>query len=166
MNNNKKHQFSIVDLSLVDHGLEHLEAIIVAYVIGWEKSTGKCCAGIPYIAEDLRLSERSVRRYIKRLIALGFLFEKVTGRSRQLYTNAAKLAGVDGLIVAKMATQTGQNGRELRPNWPPINNNINNTIKNSKTDLHQPDTNSKPTKSELVWSQEKNAMVRVRYRTD
>ena len=163
MDNNKKHQFSIVDLSLVDQGLEHFEAMIVAYVIGWEKSTGLCCAGIPHIAKDLRLSERSVRRYIKRLIVLGYLSETMTGRSRQLHAIAAKLAGVDGSIAAKMAAQTGQNGHELRPNWPPINNNINNTIKNSKTDLNQPVVSQKRTKTTLVWSQEKNAMVRVRY---
>jgi len=109
MDNNKKHQFSIVDLSLVDQGLEHFEAMIVAYVIGWEKSTGLCCAGIPHIAKDLRLSERSVRRYIKRLIVLGY---HSFMRLRPNWPESMVLLRPKWpLRPAKMATNCGQIGR-------------------------------------------------------
>lgn len=65
--------------------------------------------------------------------------------------------------VLKMSTPSAQIEQLPRYN---LDLYLNKNTKNSKTDLYQVDTNTKPTKTKLVWSQEKNAMVRVRYRTD
>lgn len=95
----KKHKIGIVDFSLVDQGLSHLEALVFQYVQRFEKNKRPCFASIPHIAEELRLPERSIQRYIRRLIKLGFLRETVKGRGRYLNTTRAKSA----LIDAKLA---------------------------------------------------------------
>jgi len=109
-NDNKKHQIGIVDFSLVDQGLSHLEALVFQYVQRFERNKRPCFASIPHIAAELRLPERSTKRYIRRLIELGFLRETVKGRGRYLNTTRAKSAS----IGAKLAPV---NGAKLANEW-------------------------------------------------
>ena len=115
MKDNKKHRIGIVDFSLVDQGLSHLEALVFQYVQRFEKNKLPCFASIPHIAEQLRLPERTTRRYIKQLIKLGFLRETVKGRGRYLNTIAAKTvptpAKMATVIAAKVAHDCGQIGQ-------------------------------------------------------
>ena len=114
-NDNKKHQIGIVDFSLVDKGLSHLEALVFQYVQRFEKNNRPCFASIPHIAAELRLPERSIRRYIKRLIELKFIRETVRGRGRYLNTTKAKTAPIAAklatVIAAKLAHDCGQIGQ-------------------------------------------------------
>jgi len=103
----KKHRIGIVDFALVDQGLSHLEALVFQYVQRFEKNKRLCFASIPHISAELRLPERTTRRYIKRLIELGFLREAVKGRGRYLNTTKAKTAP----IAAKVAHDCGQIGQ-------------------------------------------------------
>lgn len=106
-NNSKKTRFVIVDLSLIDAGLTYEEAALVAYVERFTKSGATCYAAIPYIATDLRLSERTVRRCLNSLLQSNFLIAKKKGRGRILErATAAKLATMN---AAKMATMTPAN---------------------------------------------------------
>jgi hypothetical protein len=105
MKHTKKRAFVIVYLDLVDHGLSYEEAAIVRYVERFERSKKPCFASIPYMAKDLRLSERTIRRCIRRLLQLEFLIETGKGRGRYLNTIAAKMAALN---PAKMAGDSGQ----------------------------------------------------------
>lgn len=91
MEHNKKHRIGIVDLRLVDQGLSHLEALVYQYVQRFERNRRPCFASIPHIAAELRLSEPSTKRYIKRLIQLGMLKETTKGRGRYLNTTEINL---------------------------------------------------------------------------
>jgi len=91
MEHNKKHRIGIVDLRLVDQGLSHLEALVYQYVQRFERNRRPCFASIPHIAAELRLSEPSTKRYIKRLIQLGMLKETIKGRGRYLNTTGINL---------------------------------------------------------------------------
>jgi hypothetical protein len=112
---NKKHRIGIVDFALVDKGLSHLEALVFQYVQRFEKNKRPCFASIPHIAAELRLPERSIRRYIKRLIELKFIRETVRGRGRYLNTTKAKTAPIAAklatVIAAKLAHDCGQIGQ-------------------------------------------------------
>lgn len=112
---NKKHRIGIVDFTLVDAGLSHLEALVFQYVQRFERNKRPCFASIPHISEELRLPERSTRRYIKRLIKLGFIRETTKGRGRYLNTTAAKTAHIPAKLAsmnaAKLADKCGQIGR-------------------------------------------------------
>ena len=111
----KKHRIGIVDFALVDQGLSHLEALVFQYVQRFEKNKRPCFASIPHISAELRLPERTTRRYIKRLIELGFLRETVKGRGRYLNTTKAKTAPIAAkmasVIAAKVAHDCGQIGQ-------------------------------------------------------
>ena len=111
----KKHRIGIVDFNLVDQGLSHLEALVFQYVQRFEKNKRPCFASIPHIAAELRLPERTTRRYIKRLIKLGFLCETTKGRGRYLNTTKAKTAIIKAKLAtmnaAKLADECGQIGQ-------------------------------------------------------
>jgi len=92
-NNTKKHRIGIVDFNLVDQGLSHMEAMVFQYVARFQKNNKPCFASIPHIAAELRLSEPSTKRHIRRLIALGLLKETVRGRGRYLLPTGIKLIG-------------------------------------------------------------------------
>lgn len=111
--NNKKHQIGIVDFSLVDQGLSHLEALVFQYVQRFEKNKHPCFASIPHIAAELRLPERSTQRYIRRLIKLGFLREAVRGRGRYLNTTRAKLAPIDAKLACVIDAKPAHNRRQI-----------------------------------------------------
>ena len=93
MHNTKKHRLGIVDFALVDQGLSHLEALIFQYVQRFERNKKPCFASISHIAAELRLSEPSTKRYIQRLLKLGYLVQEKRGRGRYLITNRIKLIG-------------------------------------------------------------------------
>jgi predicted DNA-binding transcriptional regulator len=97
MHNTKKHRLGIVDFALVDLGLNHLEALIYQYVARFEKNKKPCFASIPHIAKELRLSEPSTKRYIQKLIKLGFLKQTDRGRGRVLTTNGIKTIPINGI---------------------------------------------------------------------
>ena len=126
---NKKRPFVIVYLDLVESGLTYEESAIIRYVERFEQSHKPCFASIPYIAKDLRLSERTIRRHLRRLIDLEYLKTIGKGRGRYLNTNSAKMATNTGQIVTDCGQNgrcdTGQNGR--LSNSIMINSNINNT---------------------------------------
>lgn len=111
---NKKRAFVIVFFDLVEAGLSYEEAAIIQYVIRFEKSKKPCFASIPYIAKDLRLSERTTKRLLRKLINTNFLQESGRGRGRFLTTNGAKMAPMTGAKVAPVRCQNGpdrcQNG--------------------------------------------------------
>lgn len=129
MKNNRKRPFVVVYLDLVTLGLSYEEAALIRYVERFEKSGKPCFASIPYIAKDLRLTERTIRRHLKHLINLEYLRATGKGRGRYLNTKAAKMATNTGQIVTECGQNgrydTGQNGR--LSNSIMINNNINNT---------------------------------------
>ena len=110
MKDSKKHRLGIVDFSLVNKGLSHLEALVYQYVQRFERNKRPCFASIPHIASELRLSERSTKRHIKRLIALNMLRETTKGRGRYLNTTGAKMAPMNG---AKNVTT----GAKLSTDW-------------------------------------------------
>lgn len=97
MKDTKKHRIGIVDFRLVDQGLSHLEALVYQYVQRFEKNKRPCFASIPYIAAELRLSEPSTKRYIKRLIKIGMLRETTKGRGRYLNTTGIKTIPMNGI---------------------------------------------------------------------
>jgi hypothetical protein len=118
MKDSKKHRLGIVDFRLVDQGLSHLEALVYQYVQRFEKNKRPCFASIPHIASELRLSERSTKRFIKRLLALNMLRETTKGRGRYLNTTGAKLAPINGAknvtTGAKLSTDRCQIGTSDR----------------------------------------------------
>jgi len=124
MEHNKKHRIGIVDLRLVDQGLSHLEALVYQYVQRFERNRRPCFASIPHIAAELRLSERSTKRHIKRLIALQMLQETTKGRGRYLKTTGAKLAPLNGAknvtTGAKLSTDRCQIGTSDRCQIGPL----------------------------------------------
>lgn len=126
---NKKRPFVIVYLDLVENGLTYEESAIIRYVERFEQSQKPCFASIPYIAKDLRLAERTIRRHLRRLINLKYLRATGKGRGRYLNINAAKMAANRGQIVTDCGQNgrcdTGQNGR--LSNSIMINSNIINT---------------------------------------
>ncbi len=134
---NKKRPFVIVYLDLVENGLTYEESAIVRYVERFEQSQKPCFASIPYIAKDLRLAERTIRRHLRRLIDLEYLRATGKGRGRYLNINAAKMAGMSAANLAtntgQIVTDCGQNGRcdtgqnGRLSNSIMINSNINNT---------------------------------------
>lgn len=130
---NKKRPFVIVYLDLVESGLTYEESAIIRYVERFEQSQKPCFASIPYIAKDLRLSERTIRRHLRRLIDLEYLKTIGKGRGRYLNTNSAKMATNTGQIVTNCGQNgrcdTGQNGR--LSNSIMINSSINNTDQES-----------------------------------
>lgn len=138
---NKKRPFVIVYLDLVENGLTYEEAAIIRYVERFERSNKPCFASIPYIAKDLRLAERTIRRHLRRLIDLEYLRATGKGRGRYLNTNAAKMAGMNAANLAtntgQIVTDCGQNGRcdtgqnGRLSNSIMINSNINNTDQES-----------------------------------
>ncbi len=124
MEHTKKHRIGIVDFSLVDQGLSHLEALVYQYVQRFEKNKRPCFASIPYIASELRLSERSTKRHIKRLIAINMLRETTKGRGRYLNTTGAKMAPMNGAknvtTGAKLSSDRCQNGTSDRCQIGPL----------------------------------------------
>jgi predicted DNA-binding transcriptional regulator len=100
MKDSKKHRLGIVDFSLVDKGLTHLEALVFQYVQRFEKNKRPCFASIPHIAAELRLSEPSTKRYIQRLIKLGMLRETTKGRGRYLNTTGIKMIPMNGIKLS------------------------------------------------------------------
>jgi predicted DNA-binding transcriptional regulator len=100
MEHTKKHRIGIVDFSLVDQGLSHLEALVYQYVQRFEKNKRPCFASISHIAAELRLSEPSTKRYIKRLIKLGMLRETTKGRGRYLNTTGIKMIPMNGIKLS------------------------------------------------------------------
>ncbi len=104
--NTTKKTWGIVDFNLVDQGVPHLEAMVFHYIARFERNKKIVYASIPYVAKNLRLSERSTQRYIRNLIKLGFLKETTEGRTRYLQTTHAKLAPTP----AKLAGDPCQNG--------------------------------------------------------
>lgn len=127
---NKKRPFVIVYLDLVENGLTYEEAALIRYVERFEESNKPCFASIPYIAKDLRLAERTIRRHLRRLIDLEYLRATGKGRGRYLNTNAAKMATNSGQNVTECGQNgrcdTGQNGR--LSNSIMINSSINNNL--------------------------------------
>jgi|688.fasta_scaffold213620_4 hypothetical protein len=127
---NKKRPFVIVYLDLVENGLTYEEAALIRYVKRFEESNKPCFASIPYIAKDLRLAERTIRRHLRRLIDLEYLRATGKGRGRYLNTNAAKMATNTGQNVTECGQNgrcdTGQNGR--LSNSIMINSSINNNL--------------------------------------
>lgn len=109
----KKHQIGIVDFSLVDQGLSHLEALVFQYVQRFEKNKRPCFASIPHIAAQLRLPERSTQRYIRRLIELGFIRETVRGRGRFLNTTRAKSALIDAKLAPVIDAKPAHDPRQI-----------------------------------------------------
>jgi hypothetical protein len=97
MKHTKKHRIGIVDFSLVDQGLSHLEALVYQYVQRFEKNKRLCFASISHIASELRLSEPTTKRYIQHLIKLGMLKETSKGRGRYLTTNRIKTIPMNGI---------------------------------------------------------------------
>jgi len=112
MKDSKKHRLGIVDFSLVDAGLSHHEAIIFSYVQRFERNKRPCFASIPHIAKELRFSESATKRYIRHLIATGYLYETSKGRGRYLNTNGVKKNRINGVNLAsngvKMTSVWGQ----------------------------------------------------------
>lgn len=90
-NDNKKHRIGIVDFALIDAGLSHHEAIVYSYVERFEKNKRSCFASIPHIAAELRFSECSTKRHIRRLITLNLLRQTTKGRGRYLNTTGVKM---------------------------------------------------------------------------
>lgn len=144
-NHTKKKPFVIVYLDLVENGLTYEEAALIRYVERFEASNKPCFASIPYIAKDLRLSERSIRRHLKRLIDLEYLSATGKGRGRYLNTNAAKMATNTGQIVTDCGQNgrcdTGQIGRLSNSNM--INNMINNNLSISNLSKYNNNNNNK-----------------------
>ena len=120
MDNNKKNQWAIVQLHLVDRGLTYEQAALFHFIAKFEQKSGPVYASIPYIATQMRLSDRSVQRHIRTLIKLKFLKESSNGRNRWLSVNDAKLAGTHAKLApihaklapydAKLAPDACQNG--------------------------------------------------------
>jgi len=112
-NNSKKHRLGIVDFALVDAGLSHHEAIVYSYVQRFEINKRPCFASIPHIAAELRFSECSTKRYIRRLIALNLLRQTTKGRGRYLNTTGVKMTSMTGVNLhtneVKMTSNWGQN---------------------------------------------------------
>lgn len=100
MKDSKKHRLGIVDFRLVDQGLSHLEALVYQYVQRFERNKRPCFASIPHIAAELRLSEPSTKRYIKRLIKLGMLRETTKGRGRYLNTTGIKMISMNEIRLS------------------------------------------------------------------
>ncbi len=112
-NNTKKHRLGIVDFALVDAGLSHHEAIVYSYVQRFEKNKRPCFASIPHIAAELRFSECSTKRHIRRLIALNLLRQTTKGRGRYLNMTGVKMSSMTGVNLhtneVKMTLDRGQN---------------------------------------------------------
>ena len=112
-NNTKKHRLGIVDFALVDAGLSHHEAIVYSYVQRFEKNKRPCFASIPHIAAELRFSECSTKRHIRRLITLNLLRQTTKGRGRYLNTTGVKMTSMTGVNLhtngVKMTLDRGQN---------------------------------------------------------
>lgn len=129
---NTKSKFIIVDLSLIDSGLTYEQAAIVAYIKRWE---GNCFASLAYIAHDLRLSETSTKRHIKRLLSDRILLEIPKGRGRVLAVNETELGqndpGQNGPHPGQNGPDWGQNGPDPGQNGLLYNNTINNTKDNN-----------------------------------
>jgi len=104
--NSKKKHWGIVDFDLVDQGVPHLAAMLYEYIVRFEQNKKVVYASIPYIAKNLRLSERTTQRYIRQLLSLGLLYETTQGRTRYLQTTPAKLSP----IHAKLTSDPCQNG--------------------------------------------------------
>jgi len=113
MKDNKKHRLGIVDFRLVDQGLSHLEALVYQYVQRFEKNKRPCFASIPHIASELRLSEPSTKRYIKRLIKLGMLRETTKGRGRYLNTTGIKTISMNEINLSPTGIKMSSNGINL-----------------------------------------------------
>ena len=111
-NNTKKHRLGIVDFALVDAGLSHHEAIVYSYVQRFEKNKRPCFASIPHIAAELRFSECSTKRHIRRLITLNLLRQTTKGRGRYLNTTGVKMTSMTGVNLhtngVKMTLDRGQ----------------------------------------------------------
>jgi hypothetical protein len=95
-----KNRWAVVELAFCDEGLSYEEAGVLHYIAKFEKRKGPVYAGLSRIAQDTRISERSVQRHIRKLIRLNFLHEKTTGRSRYLTANHAKMASI---VAASLA---------------------------------------------------------------
>jgi len=137
MKHNKKHRLGIVDFALVDAGLSHQEAIVFSYVQRFERNRRKCFASIPHIAAELRFSECSTKRYIRRLITLGLLQQTTKGRGRYLSTTGVKLTSINGVKLhptqVKLTSYRGQIELDDRGQIEPLPLKvlpIENTIKN------------------------------------
>lgn len=150
MKDSKKHRIGIVDFRLVDQGLSHLEALVYQYVQRFEKNKRPCFASIPYIAAELRLSEPSTKRYIKRLIKIGMLRETTKGRGRYLNTTGIKTIPMNGINLSPNGIKMSSNGINLIGEWD----------QNDPLPLKVPieDTNKKvPLSKEEQMEQEKKA---------
>lgn len=151
-NDNKKHRIGIVDFALVDAGLSHHEALVYSYVQRFEKNKRPCFASIPHIAAELRFSECSTKRHIRRLITLNLLRQTTKGRGRYLNTTAVKLTRIKlhpngvKLTLDRGQIELGDRGQneplplkvlpieDTNINLPVININILNS-KSDKSDL-------------------------------
>lgn len=123
-NNTKKHRLGIVDFALVDAGLSHHEAIVFSYVQRFEKNKRPCFASIPHIAAELRFSECSTKRHIRRLITLNLLRQTTKGRGRYLNTTGVKMTSMTGVNLhtngVKMTLDRGQNELDDRGQNEPL----------------------------------------------
>jgi hypothetical protein len=117
MKDSKKHRLGIVDFSLVDKGLSHLEALVYQYVQRFERNKRPCFASIPHIAAELRLSEPSTKRYIQRLIKLGMLRETTKGRGRYLNTTGIKTIPINEINLIDTGINLSSNGINLIREW-------------------------------------------------
>lgn len=120
MKHSKKHRIGIVDFRLVDQGISHLEALVYQYVQRFERNKRPCFASIPHIAAELRLSEPSTKRYIKRLIKLGMLRETTKGRGRYLNTTGIKTIPMNGINLSGNGIKKSSNGIKLIGEWDQI----------------------------------------------
>lgn len=159
-NHSKKHRLGIVDFELVDGGLCHLEALIVQYVNRFERNRRPCFASIPHIAAELRLSERSTKRYIRRLIELGFLYETDKGRGRYLHTTGAKKVSNGGKLAPMTSAKLAHEWCQIGP--LPIKVPIKDLpIKETYKTLDKANIKTKAI-YENVWDESRQTMVRRR----
>jgi DNA-binding MarR family transcriptional regulator len=157
----------------LDLGLSYHQAALVSYIDKWNRGGNECFASVEEIAKELRLTYITMRRVIDRSLAQGIITGSVgdKGRSRTLKIASSFLAKVE-VEVAKQESKAEKVGAQNEQGM--CSNRADHVLKVSRSsaqneqlprynlDLIPRSNTNTNTEINLIWSEDKQAMVRVR----
>lgn len=138
----------------LDLGLSYHQAALIAYIEKWNRGGNECFASVEQIGEELRLPYRTMRRVIDRSIAEGIITANTgnKGRARTLTITDSFWSKVEVKLASQMS--------KLSPEVSKVDKVC---VQSGQLPRCIPRSNTNTnTETKFVWSEERQAMVRVR----
>jgi len=161
----------------LDVGLSYHQAALIAYIHKWHRGGNECFASVEDISKELRLTYITMRRVIDRLLAESVITASTgdKGRARTLKITQLFWDKVEAKLASKVLKVNNSSAHNEQGE---CSNRADDLLKVSKVCaqseqlprsnldpylelIPKPNTNTN-TEINLIWSEEKQAMVRVR----